>query len=191
MFVRITTYTVLVCNLFLSVCCTLRTDERHSYHCGVLDRQDLLSADKQHFSLVYGVNRRALLHTLSYFSVASGALIPDIMHDVLEGALPLEVKLMLKVLTCSACHTCMRFSTQIFVIDKKLFSLNFIDDGFKKLSFDGDKPSTSIGVSLTSCDSNLHQHGMTHVYMYCYNLASVQQCKCGLWHDFFLWSLET
>ena len=63
----------------------------------------------------------------------------------------------------------MRFSTQIFVIDKKLFSLNFIDDGFKKLnlrSFDGDKPSTLIGVSLMSCDSNLHQHGMTHVYMY-------------------------
>ena len=32
-----------------------------------------------------------------YFSVASGALLPDIMHDVLEGALPYEIKLMLKV----------------------------------------------------------------------------------------------
>ena len=29
--------------------------------------------------------------------MVSGALIPDIMHDVLEGALPLEMKLMLKV----------------------------------------------------------------------------------------------
>ena len=78
---------------------TLRTDERHSYHCNILERQDLSTADQQHFSVVYGVNRRALLHTLTYFSVASGALIliPDIMHDVLEGALPLEVKLMLKV----------------------------------------------------------------------------------------------
>lgn len=46
---------------------------------------------------MYGVNRRALLSTLEYFGVASGALVPDIMHDVLEGALPLEVKLMLKV----------------------------------------------------------------------------------------------
>lgn len=44
------------------------------------------------------MNRRALLNTLDFFSVASGALIPDIMHDILEGALPLEVKLMLKVL---------------------------------------------------------------------------------------------
>lgn len=43
------------------------------------------------------MNRRALLSTLEYFGVASGALVPDIMHDVLEGALPLEVKLMLKV----------------------------------------------------------------------------------------------
>ena len=31
------------------------------------------------------------------FGVASGALIPDVMHDILEGALPLEIKLMLKV----------------------------------------------------------------------------------------------
>lgn len=49
------------------------------------------------------------------------------------------------------------------MIDQKLFSLNYIDDGIRKLNlrtFDGDKPSTLIGVSLTSCDSNLHQHGM-------------------------------
>ena len=64
------------------------------------------------------------------------------------------------------------------MIDKKLFSLTFIDDRCKQLnlrSFDGDKPTLS-GVSLTSCDSNFHQHGMnmfTHVYMDCYILASV------------------
>ena len=46
---------------------------------------------------MYGVNRLALLDTLQYFSGVSGALLPDIMHDVLEGVLPLEVKLMLKV----------------------------------------------------------------------------------------------
>lgn len=31
-----------------------------------------------------------------YFHVCSGALIPDVMHDVLEGALQYEVKLMIK-----------------------------------------------------------------------------------------------
>lgn len=75
----------------------VRTDVRHSHHCDVLEKEDLLPTDQHHFSLVYGVNRRALLNTLEFFSVASGALIPDIMHDVLEGVLPLEVKLMLKV----------------------------------------------------------------------------------------------
>jgi len=54
-------------------------------------------ADIAHFSSLYGVNRRVALDSLKYFSVASGALVPDIMHDILEGVLPLETKLMLKV----------------------------------------------------------------------------------------------
>lgn len=58
------------------------------------------------------------------------------------------------------------FFMQIFVINKKLFSLEFIDNGFKRLnlrSFDGEKPSTLIGVNLTSTDSNLHQHGIYNI----------------------------
>ena len=54
-------------------------------------------ADHQHYSTAFGVNQRALLDTLHYFDVSSGVLIPDIMHDILEGVLPLELKLMLKV----------------------------------------------------------------------------------------------
>ena len=50
-----------------------------------------------HYSTVFGINHRSPLEPLSHFSVASGALLPDIMHDVLEGALPLEIKHMLKV----------------------------------------------------------------------------------------------
>lgn len=75
----------------------LRSDSQHSEHCDLVEKADLPAADRQHYSLVYGVNRRALLHNLSYFSVTSGALVPDIMHDILEGVLPLQVKLMLKV----------------------------------------------------------------------------------------------
>lgn len=48
-------------------------------------------------------------------------------------------------------------------MDQKLFSLSYIDDGIKRLnvrSYDGDKPSTFEGVSLSTCDSNLHQHGI-------------------------------
>ena len=51
---------------------------------------------------------------------------------------------------------------QVFVVDRKLFTLGFVDEHFAKLSLrscDGDRPSTLSGVSLTSVDSNLHQHG--------------------------------
>jgi len=47
--------------------------------------------------MMFGVNRRSLLMSLSYFDVTSGSLIPDVMHDFLEGVVPLELKLMLKI----------------------------------------------------------------------------------------------
>ena len=48
-------------------------------------------------------------------------------------------------------------------MDQKLLTLKFVDESIKKLNvrpFDGDKPSILEGVSLTTGDSNLHQHGM-------------------------------
>lgn len=76
---------------------------------------DLSMADPQHYSMAFGVNRRALLDTLRYFDV-SGALIPDIMHDILEGVLPLELKLMLINKVYCKCvafsvilHACMHY----------------------------------------------------------------------------------
>jgi len=44
----------------------------------------------------YGINHYSVLNTLSYFHVCNGGLVPDIMHDLLEGALQYEVKLMLR-----------------------------------------------------------------------------------------------
>lgn len=49
------------------------------------------------------------------------------------------------------------------MVDQKMFTLSIIDDFLKGLNlrpFDGDKPSPLIGISLTTIDSNLHQHGM-------------------------------
>ncbi len=51
---------------------------------------------------------------------------------------------------------------QVFVVDQKLFTLEFIDKKFEELnirSFDGDKPSPLSGVNLNIVDSNLRQHG--------------------------------
>lgn len=55
------------------------------------------------------MNRRSSLDTLRFFDVTSGALIPDIMHDILEGALPMEVKLMLRVSFIVTIHLYMFF----------------------------------------------------------------------------------
>lgn len=81
----------------------LRCKSKHFDHCNLIEHDETSTEDRQHYSLVYGVNRRALLTSLQFFDVASGALIPDIMHDILEGSLPLVVKQMLKVHAC----TCM------------------------------------------------------------------------------------
>jgi len=32
-----------------------------------------------------GVNRDSILNELSYFHVCGGGLLPDVMHDILEG----------------------------------------------------------------------------------------------------------
>ena len=50
--------------------------------------------------MMFGVNRRCLQTSLTYFDVTSGTMILDVMHDFLEGVIPLEFKLMLKVYAC-------------------------------------------------------------------------------------------
>ena len=39
---------------------------------------------------------RSVLTELKYFDVTSGSLMPDVMHDVLEGVLQFEAKLLLQ-----------------------------------------------------------------------------------------------
>lgn len=52
----------------------------------------------------YGINRKTILTELKYFKICSGALIPDIMHDMLEGVLQYEVKLLLEHLIKECRH---------------------------------------------------------------------------------------
>ena len=102
--------------------------------------------DQQHYSTTFGVNQRALLNTLRHFDVTAGALIPDIMHDILEGALPLQLMLVLKMqyvayLRLQIHISCfdngiywMHAHVQVIVPEQKLFTLDFIDEQFKNLN---------------------------------------------------------
>ena len=45
--------------------------------------------------MALGVNRESILNSLVYFDVADECVLPDLMHDMLEGYLPYKTKLML------------------------------------------------------------------------------------------------
>ena len=54
-----------------------------------------LNDDDGTYSIEYGVTRRSVLMDLRYFNVCEG-LLPDVMHDILEGCLQYELKLFLQ-----------------------------------------------------------------------------------------------
>ena len=66
----------------------MRIPEDHDRQC------EELKADPS-FSVTYSVNSSSILNELQYFHCV-GSLLPDVMHDVLEGVLPYETKLMLQ-----------------------------------------------------------------------------------------------
>ena len=68
----------------------LRTRETHKSHCSSLE-----GPLQEHIATTYGLWRDAVLNELAYFHVTEG-LVPDVMHDLLEGVLPLCVKFLLK-----------------------------------------------------------------------------------------------
>ena len=74
----------------------LRNPQKHDEQCTIIERQTTDDMYR-HYSVLYGINQRSILDSLTYFKVAAGTLIPDVMHDLLEGVLVLETKLMLKV----------------------------------------------------------------------------------------------
>lgn len=67
-----------------------RTKADHDLHCQGLDTE--LS---EYFSRLYGINNSSVLNQLKFFHVVGG-LVPDVMHDLLEGVLPLTICEMLK-----------------------------------------------------------------------------------------------
>ena len=74
---------------FVETNCHLRTPEQHEEQCEYLN-----GPLHSHFSVKFGINRCSILEDVPGFSVAIG--IPhDIMHDLFEGAVPLELKLLL------------------------------------------------------------------------------------------------
>lgn len=77
----------------------MRNPSSHDYHCSLLHGN--FAEDD---STTYGVNHNSVLNDIPDFHVTDGQMPQDMMHVLLEGALPFEIKLMLKVFIFDRCY---------------------------------------------------------------------------------------
>ena len=100
-----------------------------------------------YFSYVYMAYQYT--HTIYiHLYVCSGALIPDIMHDVLEGALQYEIKLMLRF---------MIRNEEYFTVDNFNSRLESVELGYMEIK---DQATLITNITLNSTSHSLKQSGM-------------------------------
>lgn len=117
-----------------------RSRETHTHHC---DR--LGGPLHDHVATTYGIHRDSILNESEYFHVTEG-LVPDVMHDVLEGCAPYAVKQLLKYLDNSAVVTIREVNDQI--------------QHFLYVPLDArNKPTVIPGTTFSSSDNTLKQKG--------------------------------
>lgn len=94
----------------------LRKPVTHQQQCITLDSKS--GPSRVAFSKDTGINHTSILDELQYFSVASGALLPDIMHDIFKGVLKYETKLLLKhLIFAEGCFTLDQLNSRISKIE--------------------------------------------------------------------------
>lgn len=90
---------------------------------------------------IYGINHRSLLLGLEYFDMCSGALIPDVMHDLLEGSLQHIIMIM----------------NDYLIKEKKYFPLKYLNqriEGMELGYMEDNRPSP-----ISKRDKTLRQNG--------------------------------
>ena len=88
----------------------MRTHDEHMKQCAEIEKDPSLSVN-------YGINRNSILNTVPGFSVASG-LPQDVMHDLLEGVIDYEFRLLLT-------HCIQRNYFTIIQINERIKSFDF------------------------------------------------------------------
>ena len=125
----------------------LRTRDTHLAQCSSLQ-----GPLHQHIATTYGLNRDSLLDSLHFFHTAE-ALILDIMHDILEGVLPLAIKYLLK-----------------HMVDLKLVTVSEINSRIDKFDFgvieSGNKPRGTITSAQLNGD-HIKQSGESQQHKQC------------------------
>ena len=99
----------------------------------------------------YGVNHRSILLELKYFNMCTGELLPDVMHDLLEGVLQYEIKLLL-----------------VHSINNRFFTLDFLNSRIESLELcygsESDRQAPIDGRILNS-DSHLLKQKVICMHM--------------------------
>lgn len=119
----------------------LRTKEVYTSHCDGLG-----GPLHDHIATTYGIVSNSILNDCCYFHVTSG-LVPDIMHDILEGSLEL----------------CMRHLLIHFIREEKLFPLGILNARIASINFgvsEVKNTPTEIAPTSLSTDGHLKQSGV-------------------------------
>jgi hypothetical protein len=114
---------------------TMRSRKMYDRHAA------MVSTDPESAS-VYGVKAQSELNNSKYFHVVDG-LPSDIMHDILEGVLPLHFKVMLRK----------------FIVEEKRFTINELNRRIQGFAFGTsdyrNKPSLLKNITASDCQSGI------------------------------------
>ena len=105
-------------NCFSENDCNLRESETHFEQCCLLN-----GPLHDHHSISYGINRLSILEEVPGFSVING-LPHDIMHDLFEGVIPSQMKLLL-----------------VHCVNAKYFTIDLLNSRLTHFDFMNKKPS--------------------------------------------------
>jgi len=126
----------------------LRNEAAHKQYCALLEEDSSGEVSKE-----YGINRDSILNELAYFHVCNGSLVPDVMHDILEGALQYEVKLMLQF---------MIDTEKYFTLEELNTRLEHMELGYMESK---DRPTAITAATLRSSGSSLKQKGIRMLHI--------------------------
>ena len=121
--------------------------------------------DDPAMSVEYGSNHKSILMELQYFDLCSGVLVQDAMHDLMEGVLQYETKLML-------CH----------YINNRNFTLENLNVAIENLelcsNMQSDRPTIIKATTLHSEGNLLKQKGIANISHACivYSYIFVSPC---------------
>ena len=119
----------------------MRTREQHLRNCDTLEADEISPAAT---STQLGINYRSIFFELQHFEV--DMLVPDVMHDILEGTLQFEAKLVLQHIVRERYVSYSMFAG----------ALAGLELGYMEAD---NKPSEISSATISSLDKTLGQKG--------------------------------